>query len=327
MTDEIMVSIHCLAYNHEKYIAQALDSFLKQKTNFRFEVLLHEDASTDNTANIVREYERRYPDIIKPIYQTENQYSQHVNIWKKYQLPRIKGKYIALCEGDDYWIDPYKLQKQVDYMETHPECTLTFHNAVIVNPNGDVIKKSFLPKNEFYSCYFKDVSSVYTADDMIKLDFAPTNSLMYRAEYAGEYAEFYDKRERVCGDLIMRIFYSSFGYAYYFSDKMSAYRMGVAGSASQRANASDEAMIKTLNGHLEILNDFDLYTNGRYAKSIEEVKKLKIFLHYYAKGSSIICKKREYRDFWDRASLKGKIGFYLRAHFVGLYNILKNNGI
>jgi glycosyltransferase involved in cell wall biosynthesis len=117
---QLMVSICCAAYNHEEYIAAALDGFLMQKADFSYEILVHDDASTDNTAKIIKEYEQNYPDIIKPIYQTENQYSKKVKISSAYNFPRAKGKYIAWCEGDDYWTDPLKLQTQVDYMEAHP---------------------------------------------------------------------------------------------------------------------------------------------------------------------------------------------------------------
>ena len=110
--DKVMVSVICNTYNHEKYIKSALDGFVMQKTNFEYEVLIHDDASTDSTADIIREYEKKYPDIIKPIYQSENQYSKKVPISKTYQYSRAKGKYIAICEGDDYWTDPFKLQKQ-----------------------------------------------------------------------------------------------------------------------------------------------------------------------------------------------------------------------
>jgi glycosyltransferase involved in cell wall biosynthesis len=103
--DEIMVSVSCCAYNHEKYIRKCLDGFVRQKTNFKFEVIVHDDASTDNTAEIIREYEKLYPNIIKPIYQKENQYSQGISIKKQYMLPKLQGKYIATCEGDDWWID------------------------------------------------------------------------------------------------------------------------------------------------------------------------------------------------------------------------------
>ena len=105
--EQIMVSIVCNAYNQELYIREALESFVAQKTNFKFEILVHDDASTDTTADIIREYESKYPDIIKPIYQTENQYSKNVSI-TALQHQRANGKYIAFCEGDDYWIDEYK---------------------------------------------------------------------------------------------------------------------------------------------------------------------------------------------------------------------------
>lgn len=110
-----MVSICCLAYNHVPYIRKCLENFMMQKTNFPFEVLIHDDASTDKTADIIGEYEAKYPNIIKPIYQTENQYSKGVGVTRVYQFPRVKGKYIAMCEGDDYLTDPLKLQKQVDF--------------------------------------------------------------------------------------------------------------------------------------------------------------------------------------------------------------------
>ena len=98
----LLVSVLCCTYNHESYIAQCLDGFLMQKTDFLFEVLVYDDASTDNAPAIIREYERKYPLIIKPIYQTENQYSKGVKIDLVYNHSRVKGKYVAFCEGDDY---------------------------------------------------------------------------------------------------------------------------------------------------------------------------------------------------------------------------------
>ena len=133
-----LVSICCITYNHEPYIRQCLDGFMMQKTNFSFEVLIHDDASTDKTQDIIREYEAKYPDIIKPIYQKENQYSKGISVTKTFNYPRVKGKYIAMCDGDDYWIDPYKLQKQVDYLEAHSDCGLVHTNFCITNVSKNV---------------------------------------------------------------------------------------------------------------------------------------------------------------------------------------------
>ena len=128
-----LLSIICITYNHKDFIRQALEGFVMQKTNFKFEVLIHDDASTDGTADIIREYEAKYPDIIKPIYQKENQFSKGVHILKTFIYPRVLGKYVALCEGDDYWTDPNKLQKQVDFLEAHPEYSGCFHVLAIIN--------------------------------------------------------------------------------------------------------------------------------------------------------------------------------------------------
>lgn len=117
------VSVCMITYNHEVYIAQAIEGVLMQETDFTIELLIHDDASTDGTAEIVREYEKKHPHIIKSIYQTENQYSRGNPPWF-INLERARGEYIAYCEGDDYWTDPRKLQKQVDYMNSHPDCGL-----------------------------------------------------------------------------------------------------------------------------------------------------------------------------------------------------------
>lgn len=129
---EVLVSISCITYNHVQYIRQCLDGFLMQQTNFAFEVLIHDDCSTDGTTEIIKEYELMYPDIIKPIYEKENQYQQGKPsgsvVWN---FPRAQGKYIAMCEGDDYWIDPLKLQKQVDFLDANPEYSFCCHRFSI----------------------------------------------------------------------------------------------------------------------------------------------------------------------------------------------------
>lgn len=130
-----LVSIDCITFNHAPYIRQCLDGFLMQKTNFDIEILIHDDASTDGTQNIIREYELKYSNIIKPIYQKENQWSKGISISPTYNIPRARGKYIAFCEGDDYWIDPYKLQKQVDLLESNREYGLCYTKTKIYNQN------------------------------------------------------------------------------------------------------------------------------------------------------------------------------------------------
>ncbi len=135
MNDQPLVCVRCITYNHAKYIRKCLNGFVMQKTNFVFEAIVHDDASTDGTADIIREYAEKYPHIIKPIYEKENLYSKN-----KAEISRIMTaaispsvKYIACCEGDDYWIAPNKLQMQFDFMESHPDYSLCMHNEYCLN--------------------------------------------------------------------------------------------------------------------------------------------------------------------------------------------------
>lgn len=131
-----LVAIHCLVYNHEPYLRDCFDGFVKQRTNFPFVAIVHDDASTDGSAAIIREYEEKYPHIFKPIYETENQYSKKdgsIRRIMRKEIDATKAKYVAMCEGDDYWIDTLKLQKQVDFMESHPSYVLCSHRYKIYN--------------------------------------------------------------------------------------------------------------------------------------------------------------------------------------------------
>ena len=129
-----MVSISCITYNHAPYIRECLDGFLMQKCDFEFEVLIHDDASTDGTQEVIKEYQEKYPDVIKPIFQTENQWSKGVRgMMARFNFPRAKGKYIALCEGDDYWTDPLKLKRQVDFLEENISYSMVTENSEILD--------------------------------------------------------------------------------------------------------------------------------------------------------------------------------------------------
>lgn len=166
-----LVSICCATYNHEKFIEDALEGFLIQRTNFPFEILIHDDASTDNTAATIREYQERYPLIIKPIFQTENQYTKGNNVSQTF-VPYSKGKYIAICEGDDYWTDSNKLQIQADFLESNPDFVISGHDAFVVDADGKRIKDSRLP-----SKHKRD----FSGDELIKGEaWIPNMSRLHR---------------------------------------------------------------------------------------------------------------------------------------------------
>lgn len=171
----ILVSIRCSVYNHEPYLRQCLDGFVMQQTNFAFEAIVHDDASTDKSADIIREYAAIYPNIIKPIYETENQYSKHDGSKRRIMNAAINesAKYIAFCEGDDYWTDPLKLQKQFDFMEANPDYSLCFHNAMIHYQDGrdkdrifaELEERDYIPA-ELYEKWLVPTASIFTRKDI-----------------------------------------------------------------------------------------------------------------------------------------------------------------
>lgn len=172
--ENCLVSVICTAYNHAKYIRQCLDGFVMQKTNFKFEVLINDDASTDGTADIIREYEQKYPEIIKPVYQKDNQFSKNVPIGKTFLYPNVLGKYLSECEGDDYWTDPYKLQKQVDFMEKNSDYSICFHPVKVIWEDKS------RPDSIFPSPQKRFNKTTLSLSDLLKHNFIQTNSVMYR---------------------------------------------------------------------------------------------------------------------------------------------------
>lgn len=158
------VSICCLTYNHGEYIEKCLQGFLLQQCDFNFEVLIHEDASTDETASILKKYEAQYPHIIKPIYQTENQFKKGISPTIRFNFPRCKGEYIAFCEGDDYWTDPYKLQKQVDFLESNPDYSIcwTHYNEDVGNSLVSLTQPDWLTQIECDKPISFDLNTIFT---------------------------------------------------------------------------------------------------------------------------------------------------------------------
>lgn len=220
-----LVSISCITYNHEPYIMQTLDGFLMQKTRFPFEVLIHDDASTDRTADIIREYEKKFPKIIKPIYQKENQYSKgNRAILASFVYPRAKGKYIALCEGDDYWIDENKLQKQVDFMEQNPDVGLTYSKVKMLNNK----------QNEFFSVWGKEKNCFA---ELIQENQIPTLSVCMRKDILLQYIKDVapDTKNWLMGDYPMWLYFIHVSKVKFFDEITGVYR-ALENSASHSTN-------------------------------------------------------------------------------------------
>lgn len=271
---DIKVSVYCLTYNHEKYIKKTLDGFVNQITSFRFEVFVHDDASIDRTPDIIKEYANRYPNIIKPIFQRENQYSKGINITYTYIFPKMQGKYIASCEGDDYWNDPYKLQKQFIAMEAHPECSLSTHKVQCCNEDG-TFNSRVLPA--YY--YFIKGNRVINEKELAKCYWVRgdypfhTSSYFYRKKIIDIKLEY----SRDIGTLRKCL---TQGSVYYIDEPMSTWRIGTIGSWNSRIKS------KGIHGRYELaLNDndaedrFDQYTNYKFHNFID-VGRLNKFIQF-----------------------------------------------
>lgn len=210
-----VVSVLCCVYNHEPYLRQCLDGFIMQDTTFKYEVIIHDDASTDSSADIIREYAEKYPDVIKPIYQKENQYSKQIDILKKYVCPRVRGCYVAICEGDDYWIDSYKLQKQVDYMETHPECAVCATEGYSLNQStGEMAPLITMGLEE------------YTAKEMLLNNQLYTLSTLCRTTFFKEYYKYIQplSYKFMMGDYPLWLYMLTRGTIHKFTDRCVVYR-------------------------------------------------------------------------------------------------------
>ena len=211
-----LVVIGCITYNHEAFLRDALEGFVMQKTNFPFVAVVHDDASTDGTAAVLREYAERYPDIILPIYEKENQYSKHdgsLGLVTRTSKAATGAKYVALCEGDDYWTSPDKLQRQVDFLEANPEYSLVFHNAPIKQFDGSFD----------YNKFIVNETREYKPSEILVGWTIPTASMVYRREKIDN-DPVRANPKFVYGDDVLVLTCAKYGHIYGFDENMSVYR-------------------------------------------------------------------------------------------------------
>lgn len=240
-----LVTIRCLVYNHEPYLRQCLDGFVMQKTNFLFEAIVHDDASTDRSAEIIREYAEKYPNIIKPIFETENQYSKKDGSLRRIMDSHMRGKYIAMCEGDDYWIDPYKLQKQVDFLEKHVEYGLTF----------GVVKTYIQCQRKFSKKTFG--SEVKDIRNLLKNNTIPTPTTLFQNEIYKKYSEEFVDKRWLAGDYPLWLYFAINSKMHFFEEKFAVYRVLENSASHSDSIDKREAFIKSI-------YDMKCYYNNRY---------------------------------------------------------------
>ena len=267
--DTPVVSIRCLAYNQAQYIVQTLDGFLMQETEYPFEIVVHDDASTDKTADIIREYEKMFPKIIKPIYETENRYSKHDGSLSRVMMDACHGKYIAFCEGDDYWIDASKLQRQTDWMEKHPEYSMCCCNA-------DVISSQKID----WTRYPEDCD--IPLSDMILGGGAwvVTCTTLYRSDVVREYSRLDFCIKCHVGDYCCQILSALLGKVRYFSTRMAAYRyMSVGSWSSKNVSLDYSKKLKGWRSEIDMLKGFDCYSESKFHTLFEKKMSFDVYVN------------------------------------------------
>lgn len=301
----IIVTVNVEVYNHEKYLKQCLDSILNQLVDFNVVINIHDDASTDCSAKIIKEYEEKYPNIVCPIYQKENIYSK---VQKEYavltiQGLRVKGTYVAMCEGDDYWTDPYKLKIQVESMNSNPDAHLCLHIVEKINDyNKELIclmpdyKMKSVLKSKYFIPLILRKYSFQTSSYFFKVD----DSITYYSNLP-KFAEIMPT-----GDETMIMYYGSLGKVIFVNKKMSVYRKFAEGSWSIRHRQYDHEKNKSVSlMRIDSLKEYDKFTNGKYHKyCMNRIYRVQI---------PIAIKENTLSEYLKDKSFKR---FFIRHHFM-----------
>lgn len=238
-----LVTITCVAYNEEEYIRNTLDGFVMQKTNFPFIALVHDDVSTDNTAKIILEYAKKYPDIIVPIIETENLFSQKkLEKTMNEHIKRTGCKYVAICEGDDWWTDDMKLQKQVDYMESHPNCVMCYTDCDVYFAKDKQWTRNSISNNEMRPMCF--------IDQLLDAQYIAPMTWLVKRELHGSYDDYEDNHYAMSMDLY------NHGDVHFLQDNTAVYCVHDGTVANQRSK-----------------NKIWKYTKGIFYTGLEYIKK------------------------------------------------------
>lgn len=309
--NNIKVSIICNTYNHEKYIEDAIKGFVCQKTDFKYEICIHDDASTDHTKEIIQKYERLYPDLIHAIIQSENQYSKGISV-NAINTARARGEYIAFCEGDDYWIDPYKLQKQVNLFEKYPDCALVVHGSLIVNARNRFARRKWLLTQEERKLTFDEILASRGI-------VAAHNTYMYR-NMENTFPEFF--KNLGVWDTTRCIYFGLNNSVYYIPEIMSVYRVGIKGSWNDRVRLDSAKLVKHYQKEINFYQQLNQYTQLKYDKVITKI------IHQL-EYQIAVCERRytdikkDYKDILANQSFYQKLSFISQRILPKTFNLLR----
>lgn len=312
-TNEIKVSICLLTYNHKKYIKKAIDSILNQKTNFKYEIIIRDDASSDGTTDIIKKYHKKYPETIKLVLNKENKHNGKSRIFKELK-DYWNGKYIAILEGDDYWIDPYKLQKQYDFMENNPDYSQVFTNYKVLN---DITKKTkrVLRKSKDYSVEdiiigdgeMFSISSIFVREDMLY----PIDNFYYLSPFE---------------DYVSVLSLALHGKTHFLKDYTTIYRINAENSWTTMLKTGDESKKrKYLYDEMKkMLEEFNKNTNDKYKKYTEYLLLKKKFIICVLDNNIKMMKHKKFKNLYKIGNFKTRFLYFNKMHFSKIYIYLRN---
>ena len=316
---EPLVEINIAVYNHAPYLRAALDGVLNQKTTFPFRLLIGDDCSTDGSIEILKEYEKKYPDKVKVIYQPKNLGLKSPDRNGIILLKKSTAKYIALLDGDDFWISPNKLQEQISFLEANNDVVMSAHNSNMLFPDGEIVA---LNRDNRYTKGPHE--KVYSAEDYITRAFFQTSSMVFRREALGELPDWF--ATAFGGDFFIVLLTVTKGNIHYINDIMSVYRINPNSTSNYHSRFE---IYKNFETHLE---KFDEYSGYKYHKWIQDrlfLFKFEIYYYYpsYPKklwyvlsnlgriigmNSSVISRWTRYKIFLPTFLLKSKVNLYAK---------------
>ena len=319
MSENIMVSVMCTAFNHEEYIREALDGMLAQQTDFAYEILINDDVSSDSTADIIREYTAKYPDKLRPFFPEVNLYSQNIDVYYHTFFPNARGKYVAFCEGDDFWTDPMKLQLQVDFLEAHPEYSACVHNTTLHYCDDSQPDETLLHHQDDRDIEFEHILPGMN-------NAWHTSSLLARREVLASPPDYYDiASEHGFGDFPYGLMVRNAGKVRYLNRAMSVYRL----NSNQESWSSGfdyvaKKRIYFLEGMVKCLEAFRAHVSDESVlplldESLEEAK----FRKYNAEGNAKAMLSPELRRAFARRPMSFKLKIYLNRSLPGLHKLYR----
>ena len=312
-----MVSVICITYNHEAYIAEALESFLKQKTDFAVEILVNDDASRDQTAAIVRAYAERCPDRIRAFLQRENQFCKGGNIENDILLPHARGKYVAFCEGDDFWSDPEKLQRQVDFLEANPDYAACVHETTIRYCDGAAPDELFT----------KRWNTRQGDRDLELSDILPgmahayhTSSLLFRRTCGADFPDYFDCGVRYgFADYPRALFLRSQGKIRFLDRAMSVYRVrSNQDSWSANVDGQYEKLRHFILGQIDVLRLYGAHVQGEDAERAAHELLEREFELMYIDGRDREQRRGPYRQILRKKPLAYRVKNLIKCCFPAL---------